>query len=223
MPPVLGARLRPAAPRVWVTNEIVRPVPLAGTLPAASGGINNTRWFGNGTGAHSVVEQATPWGPRFARKTWSTAATNNGDTGFDVRPRSGTGVLSYGVPVSAGEVITGWAALRSSAGGQLANIVFYHHDEAGAFTTRLSGSGVTLTASTWGEIGFNHTVPTGVFYVTMMADINVGGPLWAAGNTLDCAGVALYRGHVPPTFGWGDSRDWSWSGTAYQSASSGPL
>jgi hypothetical protein len=134
---------------------------------------------GAGTVA-TLTGSGLPGGPdRFARKTWTTAATSNGNTGF-------RGAVSF--PVTAGETITVSGYLRSSSARR--------KTAARAKITFIGGAGdlnndfLTLPANQWVRTSVTRVVPAGITEATAVLDVDDGDP-WLAGETLDGTGLLV--------------------------------
>jgi hypothetical protein len=217
--------------RPLVRNEIARPTPFTGSVPGpgTQAGIINTRWFGGApaTGTYAIVETPTTIGARFVRKTWTAVNAVTVDTGFDLRVAAGPATVTQALPVSPGQVLTGYAMMRASASGKVAEFGFSFVDALGgsiASNSRLRGAGVALTANTWTDVAGTVTVPAGAVYAWPLADISATSTTaWAVNDTLDCAGVALYRGAPTTLFRSGSRAGWRWLGTPGDSVSVGPV
>lgn len=202
--------------------------PRATALPsgAATAGYRNSRWFGGGGGAGTYAFLTGQTGPvsgltTIARKTWTVAATTNGDSGFD----HSTGGVN-GIPVLAGEVFTASSYLRTSAASKTANPWFAFFDSAGATVApgRINGANVSLTANVWTRLSQTITVPATAAFMIFCTDINATGTPWAVGNTLDGTGLLIEKNPSLASYFDGATAPagdfvYSWTGTANASAS----
>lgn len=197
-----------------VRNIVQAPWPRFSGL--ATPGISNTRWFGGGgaAGTYTIVNSATPWGPRYARKVWTVVATGNGDSGFDVSPAPG------GAKVVPGQRITAVGFLRPSVADKVGAINIYWRDSTGTTLSRSNAASVALAGNTWTMLTNTAVAPALSASFIFAVDINAGGAFWQVGDMLDIAAAAAYYGDYPYYIdGFGPNS--TWTGATGQSDSVG--
>jgi hypothetical protein len=161
--------------------------------PEAGGGWLRSRWWAQGTGTYASVTGITdgplPGITAYARKTWNTASTSSGDTGFE-NSRGSTN----GVPVSPGEVISISSYLRASAPHGVASIQIKWLDATGAAinSAYISGPNTPLAANVWTRLTLTATAPALTAYLHIVSDVDGSEP-WPAGSTLDGTGLLIER------------------------------
>jgi len=211
-------------------NRATHTKGINGALPAAGFGPTIGRWFGaGGAGTYSLVTGAVD-GPvgitQYLRKTWTTADTNNGDSGFYISNGASTsGVAVTGVPVIAGTTYTLSLYLRSSIGGQTSAMQVYWRDAAGTYFAQASGISQTLPVNAWTRETLTVTAPANAAFLGAVADTD-GGTLWTVGSTLDATGAMVEVAAAASAFFDGDTPDtatvdYGWTGAQNASMSVG--
>lgn len=165
-----------------------------------------TRWFGpGGAGTRNNIMAADgPPGTNaistYERKTWTTAPTNNSDTGFQINNTAAAPRFD----VVAGTEVRAGGFLRTNAAGRktaVARILFYDAagvaiggtgaaQTGGAFTALSAGTGWTWVEVTR-EVVAGAVTAAVVIDVTWVAGTDVA---WAVGDYLDGTGALFVRG-----------------------------
>jgi hypothetical protein len=197
----------------------------ATSLTVTSGNIGwrGTRWMGtNGaTGAYSLVTGATD-GPQptlttYARKTWTTSPTNNGDTGFDHMP---TGYI-----FTPGNTFTISSWLRPSSSGKVLQHSLYWVDTNNVILGRTNGPQINnAPAGQWSRLVTQtpSTVPyAGAVKFIVASDVQGATNPWAPGDTLDGTGLIIERTPTVSDLYYDGTGDftYAWTGTANNSTS----
>lgn len=159
------------------------------------------RWAGGGGGVstHAIVNVTGPL-PELTtaiRKTWTTAPTGNGDTGFDLTQQ----------PVTAGTAYTLSGYLRHTSGtpkNLQARMTFYN--ASNVIVGSNNAAQVVVSNNTWTRIMHRATVPTGATKVGVLLDV-VGGTLWKVGDTLEGTGAYFGQGPIDTPYFDGDFTD----------------
>lgn len=190
-------------------------------------GFRNTRWFGSGgAGTYAITSVTDPKGGTSlaARKTWTTAPSGNGDTGFE---------LSYGWSATDTQGYTGlrggytytvacWMrGIHSGGAGKVCNMRVQWHDSGGVVTTTSNGANFPLTNGVWVRPYLTFVVPGSARYATFIADNGAGGTAWANTETLDATWLMLSAGRTLWEYMDGGQPGGIWLGTANASYSQG--
>jgi hypothetical protein len=206
------------------SNLAVDPQARATANPAnGTIGWGRSRWFGGGGGAgtQSNVSGATD-GPvsgvtSYIRKAWTTASTSSGDTGFTL---TGTNWA-----VTPGAALSIAAYLRASrAHGTSSLQIKWYKSDGTALTANgfdVAGPNVALPAATWARQTVSTTVPTGVAYAVVVADVD-GAEVWSVGDTLDGTALLVRASATIGSYYDGSFLGSSWSGTPFASPSAYP-
>lgn len=177
---------------------------------------DTNRWFGGGSsdGKYTVIDTSatTPWATA-ARKTWTVASPQQGDTGFDSSPR---------IPITAGKTYTASGWLRSSVpqnGGE----VFYWYDDNGNQVSRTNGQPVSLKKDQWTRVYDTQKAPAGATNLIIITDVYYNNTVnqWKPGDTLDGTASMLTEGTTLWTYSDGNTSGWTWKGATGNSTSSG--
>lgn len=136
-------------------------------------------------------------------------------------PEIGAPNLSNSVPVTAGETIIVSCLFRCSA-AVTANFRIRFLAGAGVWVTGASADrqiNQAMVANTWTRLSQTIVVPAGAVAFASVVQASEVVPL---NGTLDCTGLALYRGvSFDPGYQDGDYPNWHWTGTTYNSESVG--
>lgn len=189
-----------------------------------------SRWFGAGGGAGNYtsgtgggLELSAGTIDTFARKTWTTASTSNGDTGFTLR-KSAT---EAAFPVTPGEMVAASGYLRTSSPTEkYVKVRFLWWDSAGALiqqTSNLGGEPIT-SVDGWHRITGVESAPANAVTLTVVFDVISGGTPWAAGETLDGTAALIEKNGIVEPFFYGEtlgtpSIQYIWTGTPHNSTS----
>jgi hypothetical protein len=160
------------------------------------------------------------------RKTWTTGATANGGTGFQIQADA-----ANFFPVTAGTTLTFSVWIRYSTTAKNLQFILQFFDRVAVSGAVLVSGGTisqsTVTgpaANTWYRLVFTTTVPAGSLGVLVYADVAAGGTNWATGSTLEATGLMIeqaaavgsyFDGATPDAAPW----DYGWAGAADASAS----
>lgn len=188
-------------------------------------GWRNTRWFGTGgAGTHSISSVTGPTGfsTLCARKTWTTAPSGNGDTGFE---------CSYGWSATDTQGFTGirpnypynlsaWVRTNASGGKQSQARIQWHDSGGVVISPTSSGPNVTLTANTWARVQLQVTAPSNAVYATVIIDAS-GGTTWAINDNFEGTWLMLVGGDTLYDYMDGGQPGGIWLGTANASYSQG--
>jgi hypothetical protein len=205
-PSLYAAGLDPVLTQVGTvrTNLARDPAATSGTLVDGALGWQ-ARWYGVG-GAGTTTNQTgktdgpLPYITSYLRKTWTTAPTNAGDTGFGhSKGDASTGTVTTGYPVTAGSTYAISSHLRAvwSGGARAARISVYWRNAAGAYLSTNDSASVALVSGEWVRISGVFTAPTGAVSMGVNTDPDTG-PIWAVGDTLDGTGLLV---EASPTVG----------------------
>jgi hypothetical protein len=214
----------PAATR---TNRATNPRAVTG----GATGWEVARGFGTGgAGTYSYLTAiSTPPIPGVTtarRKTWSTAASNNSDSGFEVRATATTRLA-----VTAGQTYTVSVYLRQTSGGsKTARLKLHYWDrtaESGAAPvgTWQESADTPISSGAWTRLSVTAVAPAGAAGLGVWPDIVAGGTNWAVGNTLDAAALLIEQAVAPAgTYYDGATPDaapfdYAWTGAANNSTS----
>lgn len=221
----LPGAVTPVATR---TNRATNPRAISG----GSTGWEVARGFGTGgAGSYSYTTGigTPPLGnvSTARRKTWSTGASNNGDTGFQVGASS-----TQHLAATVGTAYTVSAYVRHTSGGNKIMRMKL------AFLNQTTMSGASFvggyqesadytiaTGLTWTRIAMTATCPAGAAAMSILVDVQAGGVNWAAGNTLDATAL-LVEAAAAPAKSYFDGAlvdapplDYSWTAAANNSTS----
>lgn len=177
----------------------------------------NSRWFGSTVpaGTYSNITGALDGPPNtdittYIRKQWTAAAGTNqtGNTGFSL---SGGG--ANGVAVTPGQTWSFAASLRASTTHSRGQMKVQYYDAAGNSITDADGilldrgDVIALPAGAWVRESISVTVPAGVAFLALYADVD-GNEGWPVGSTLDGTALvaerasvagSIFDGWTPPT------------------------
>ena len=84
----------------------------------------------------------------------------------------------------------------------------------------VSGNSVTTVANTWTRLTLQMPTLSNIDHVTFCVYSNAVS--WAPGDWVDFDGLMVTKGTDVPNYADGNSRNWSWNGTANNSTSTGP-
>jgi hypothetical protein len=140
----------------------------------------SARWYGpSGAGnTTAMYGSGIVGGPdRYVRKTWTTAPTSNGNTGFSA--------TAY-IPVTPGKtlVFSGWLRSSSNRRKVPGRAKFSWQGIGGDLTQEF----ITLQPGVWTRTWISHVVPEGVSFAYCIIDVD-DGDAWLPGETLDGAGL----------------------------------
>jgi prepilin-type N-terminal cleavage/methylation domain-containing protein len=200
--------------------SISSPPTITNLIPNPSLKVDSTGWGTSGAGGSGSNTRNTVGGPSnigaFWRRTVTTSLTSSPLNVFATS--SGTSAT----PVTAGETYTISVYARSSfliTSGFRIDVTQY--DSAGTSLGSSSGSTVTPITNTW--LRLNRTFVVGATTAYIRPNVAFSGPAGAGpGETFDATGFMITPGSVLYDFNDGNSGGWSWTGTANNSASSGP-
>ena len=172
-----------------------------------------SRWFGPG-GAGSTVRAAAAaiCGTNGVRKTW-TANGGGQDIGFSTNVQNVIPGRQYSFSVS----------MRSSLATAYRAWVEWYNSGGKLSGDATMVSEVAVAANTWQRLASTSTAPAGA---TMAFFIfgpypATGSPTFTAGATLDADCLMITQTAQPQNYADGETNGWTWSGTRYNSASSG--
>lgn len=201
-----------------ITNLATNPGAQAYGTGLGIVGWGNSRWFGSGTtGVYSLVTGAGD-GPvagltTYARKTWTTASTSNGDTGFE------NGIM---VGVTPGNTYTMSSYLRSSAAGKTnGNLQIDWLDGTGVLISTIRSANVSPAAGAWTRLNVTGVAPAGAARAQIRSDIDAG-TVWQPGDKLEGTALMITNGATLYNYADGTTTGWVWNGTAFGSTSTGP-
>jgi prepilin-type N-terminal cleavage/methylation domain-containing protein len=126
---------------------------------------------------------------------------------------------SQPVPVTAGQSYTLSSYIRSSVTGGTGVIIIWM-DNLGATVTEHASTGISQTADTWARRSHTATAPAGA--VTARLQAYAPSTLGVSGSTIDATGMMFVQSSTLTNFADGNSPDWTWTGTANNSTSTGP-
>lgn len=193
------------------------------------------RWYGpDGAGTTTVVTGATdgplPGVTSYLRKTWTTAPSINGDTGFDHSTGTdmgGGGTAGDGIIVFPGETYTISSYVRASAerSGSFSVNVTWRDATGGSLFLGTVGAAVNPIAGQWVRVSETVTVPPGAYRMCPFTNFYGGNQdPWQPGDTLD--GTALLVEQSPALLDYFDGstantsdRLHEWTGTPDASTS----
>lgn len=178
---------------LWVeVRRNLATSPRATAAPGTGLGWDSGRWFGtSGAGTHGRISgSAGPFGiTTVLRKTWTTASTSSGDTGFN---HSG----SASMVCTPGESIALLGHLKPNVGGKVGRATMLWYDAAGtplATSPRSQGALTPLTPGVWNPVSGVFTVPSGAGRCIPVTDIDATSTNWAVGNVLDGTALLVER------------------------------
>lgn len=208
------------------TNRTHNPRAVAG----GAGTWTMTRAFGTGgAGTYSdltgVTPEPVPGVTTARRKTWTTAATGNGGSGFTVRQ---TATLWF--PVTPGETLTFSCYVRFAGAGTrtIQPIMQFFTGTTvggeGSVVSQPTGASFSINPNTWTRVTWTGVVPATAQSAGFFPDCVAGGTLWAVGNTMDATACLVEAAGSAGAYFDGATADTAtvdnaWSGTAHASTS----
>jgi hypothetical protein len=211
------------APVATRTNRATNPR----AVSTGANGWTTGRWFGTGgAGTYSYATALTPEpapGVTTARrKTWTTAATANDDSGFQILATSTTLF-----PVTAGQnyAISAYVRHTSSGSKNMRPQVSFHDAGGAMIGGLLSGSIVAVASGTaWTRLYWMAAPPANATGIAVYMDAVAGGTAWNVGAVMECTGLLIEQAGSLQDFFDGATPDappidYAWTGTANASAS----
>jgi len=179
-------------------------------------GWRNTRWFGTGgAGTHSISSVTDPKGGTSlcARKTWTTAPSGNGDTGFECSYGwSATDTQGFsGIRAGYWYTLSAWVRTNAS-GGKQSQARIQWHNAAGTVLSTSNGTNVVLTANVWSRVVLIVQAPASAIYATVIIDAS-SGTTWAVNDNFEGTWLMLNGGRTLYEYMDGGQPGGIWLGT----------
>ena len=174
----------------------------------------SVRWYGTGgSGSTQRLADAAYCGTTGYRKTWTVSGTSQ-DLGY--------GFMTPGI--TAGQTYTFSVFTRSSlATAHKAWVSWTDSSGAGISSTFGSSPEITVPANTWRRLTTTQTAPSGAVGANFFFGPYPvsGSPNYTAGATLDADCGMVTIGNAALNYADGETNGWAWSGSRYNSTSSG--
>lgn len=204
----------------------------ANTTPTSGGcaghGVGGTAAITNLVANPSFETGLTGYGfnvSNFGTRAQTSAAAYTGTYGQRITATStGTGIGGFGIytqvpNLASDKSYTASVWVRSSA--SLPYVVTLERRNSSNTNIGTSTSPpVTLTPNTWTRL--THSIPATATMTQLTFCVYSSGASVTTGDTIDFDGLMFVEGTTAPTYADGSSTDWTWSGTAHASTSTGP-
>lgn len=162
-----------------------------------------------GSASASIETTGVVNGQEFRRLTFTGTGILN------VRENNGSWGFTH---VTPGQILNASVYVRSSVSGIGVSLGFFWRGPAGQ-PGGLSNETTEALSGSWQRMSVVTTVPAAMdsTQLSLRSTDN-----FTSGNTVDIDAIMITQGNTLYRYADGDSLGWSWSGTPYQSTSSGP-